>query len=428
MQAEGHHRVFISRVKKKQKVSVQAIANSFSRLTFFRARRSSVTSFQRPSLGFGEQQVSLHGHLDAPSNGSQEHPYRQEPPRVNNESFAALENLSALASARAQSSTPAQLPSLVQHGTPLNISPATSAALFKIYFSIIHPMWPILYKPMHDLTGLEYLPHKLPLPLLYAIYSIAACVQPHSELAEEKLQDVPSPQQTSEAALHSLFQHGLLHPSIETCQALTILALQQHGISESAPAALLMSLASSMAIELRLHRAMSSGADSTEVQIRSRLWWTIFVLDKMIACEMGRPVLLRWEEQDTPLPSSLESDEYQLLALRTAGEIRTSKVKTYTISGFHTTIYLTQIMEKISREIYSISGRRAIGEDSQTAVDIRETLEEQLKDYHNMLDASPLALSNTTVAAPVSITNYVVSSSNPLCYPPTNESSGCGVP
>ena len=73
-------------------------------------------------------------------------------------------------------------------------------------------------------------------------------------------------------------------------------------------------------------------------------------------------------------------------------------------------------MEKISRDIYSISGRNAITEGVKSAEDIRARLGGDLNDYLEMLDASPLKLdsSGSSVAAPVSITNYVVSL-RPLC-------------
>lgn len=77
---------------------------------------------------------------------------------------------------------------------------------------------------------------------------------------------------------------NVLKPSVEICQALTILALQQHGVAESASAALLCGMASAMAIELSLYKAMSSESDPTQGQVCSRLWWNIFLLDKMMAC------------------------------------------------------------------------------------------------------------------------------------------------
>jgi len=267
---------------------------------------------------------------------------------------------------------------------------------------------------MYDLTGLEYLADTMSQPLLYAIYSIAACVQPLYDASEDSYGDSPSPQQIFEAALAALQQQGplnLLKTSIENCQALAILALQQHGVSEDTSAAMLCSLAASMALELRIHRSMPLGSDPSEVQIRSRLWWNIFVLDKMMACEMGRPVHLRWEEQDNSFPSTSESDEFQLLSLRLAGQNRVSSVKTHTISGFHTTIQITMLMERISRQIYSITGRTSISERSKEAAETRSRITQDLKDYGNMMDASPLKLdpNSSGVAAPVTITNIVVS-------------------
>ncbi|KAG9246724.1 fungal-specific transcription factor domain-containing protein [Calycina marina] len=348
-----------------------------------------------------------------------EYRYQQDgPARPNdqgmpsNTGFAALDALAASATARR--SDPLQL-SLRQQQLPqpgLIIDRPTSIRLFKMYFSTIHPMWPILYKPMYDLTGLEYLPDHMPQALLYAIYSIAACVQPLYDGSEEPFGDTPNPQLVFEAALGVLQQHGplnFLKPSYDNCQALAILSLQQHGVSEDTSAALLCSLASSMALELRIHRALPPGADATDVQIRSRLWWNIFVLDKMMACEMGRPVHLRWEECDNPPPSMTESDEFQLLSLRVAGQNRVSSVKTHTISGFHTTIEITKIMEQISREIYSAMGRKAISVHDASVEATRLRLAKLLTEYGEMMDASPLRLdmNSGSVAAPVTITNMV---------------------
>lgn len=302
---------------------------------------------------------------------------------------------------------------------PPGLLPHVSARLLKDYFATIHPMWPILYKPMYDLTAYDDL-HRMPSPLLFAIFSIAACIQPQSpddipfdmpipsQLFESSLMLLQRPANGNTSALHPLH---LLKPSIESCQTLTILALQQHGVAESHSAALLLGLAASMATELRLHRAMGPGADPMEVQIRARLWWNIYVLDKMMACEMKRPVLLRSEENDTPFPSTSEADEFQLLSLKAAGQNRFTSVKTHTISGFHTTIQIVMIMEKISREIYSIHGRQAIRDNSDSIEESRMRLWQELKDYHTMLDSSPLGLDlhGGVVPAPVTITNMVVS-------------------
>lgn len=341
-----------------------------------------------------------------------------EPPRMSSSrDLDALNHLSAVASAeRAKSITPAFLRP-TQNRNSLNLSISTSTRLFKVYFNTIHPIWPILYKPKYDLEGYENLPNTLPSPLLYAIYSIAACVQPSYEAGQSIPSDSPSSKTVFDEALLHLSIKGLLRPSIDTCQALVLLALQQHGIAESASAAMFCSMASSMAIDLKLHRAMGPDADPTEVQIRSRLYWNIFVLDKMVATELGRPVGLRWEEQDAPFPSALESDEYHLLSLPLSDPHRPSSVKSHTISGFITTIKLSQVMEKVWRDIYSVAARKAIREDPSTVEATYSTLKKELHSYHESLECShdlrlTLGAESVGVAAPVSITNYVVSSAS----------------
>jgi hypothetical protein len=82
------------------------------------------------------------------------------------------------------------------------------------------------------------------------------------------------------AAFHPL---NFIRPSIESCQTLVILALQQHGLGEASNAAMLCNIAAGMAIELRLNEAGPLTADYIEIQVNSRLWWNLYVLDKVLA-------------------------------------------------------------------------------------------------------------------------------------------------
>ena len=47
-------------------------------------------------------------------------------------------------------------------------------------------------------------------------------------------------------------------------------------------------------------------------ELRSRVWWCCYILDKVLAEETGRPVLLHARRSTTPLPASAEADEYEL--------------------------------------------------------------------------------------------------------------------
>jgi len=207
---------------------------------------------------------------------------------------------------------------------------------------------------------------------------------------------------------------SVLTPSITNCQVLTILSLQQHGTAEYSRAAILCGLASAMAIEMRLHRAWESD-DPIKGEVHSRLWWNLYVLEKMISCEMGRPVLLRREETDCPYPSANEADEFELMSTnvgRGPAQFLNTRIKLRSISGLHTTIRLSFIMERIAREIYGISARKRIREDQSAGEAKRQELWYVLQDWEREMDASPLRLdlSKSLTSVPASVTNYVVRS------------------
>ena len=59
-----------------------------------------------------------------------------------------------------------------------SVSNAVSARLFTAYFANIHPIWPILYMPMHDYGNSNLHADAFAPAVLYAVYAIAACVEP----------------------------------------------------------------------------------------------------------------------------------------------------------------------------------------------------------------------------------------------------------
>jgi hypothetical protein len=245
--------------------------------------------------------------------------------------------------------------------------------LLQIFFRYIHPIWPILYKPMYDSLDSSQLLRAIPRALASAMLSISVLLEDSGETEHPQSSKHEQAQHFFKQSLKLLSdteddptsQHILeTKPTILHCQTLTILALQQHGIAAFSQAGTLCGVAAAMAIDLQLHRIFAIGA-SIEVEIRSRLWWNIYVLEKMFFCEMSRPMILRAEEADTPFPSVDESDEFELYSgLTLQGNLplqhNSEPLKLHTISSFHTTIRLSMIIEKISRQIYSVTARDRI--------------------------------------------------------------------
>jgi hypothetical protein len=139
---------------------------------------------------------------------------------------------------------------------------------------------------------------------------------------------------------------------------------------------------------------------------------------------MSRPVLLRAEEAETPLPSVEESDEYELyqdsLEVKEITEHGKPRVlRCRTMSAFHTSIGIAKIMENVSREIYSMAARQRIRQNRESGEEIRLRLWEELEEYETSMENSPLKLdtSGRSQSPPVIVTNYVVSwKYDPICW------------
>jgi len=265
-----------------------------------------------------------------------------------------------------------------------------------------------------------------------AIFAIASCVERSQQpVTNTIIQKCPEPWQFFDEALDLSAQGSeergkgrlgnALMPSITNCQVLTILSLQQHGIAQYSRAAILCGLASAMATELRLHRPPES-EDPIHGEVHSRLWWNLYVLDKIMATEIGRPVLLRYEETDCPYPSASEADEFELMSTNSAkgyaGPFLNTPIKLRSISGLHSSIRLSIVMERICREIYGISARRNNRKHPATAEANRLELSYALEVWSKEMEESPLRLDLTThekelSSIPASVTNYIVSGNFP---------------
>lgn len=323
-----------------------------------------------------------------------------------------------------QTSTLATSSSAQRKDKKYPFNPEVSKRLFQIYFDCIHPLWPILYKPMYTSFDYTYPSPSIPNVLASAMFAIAACVDRHQPFP----QTYDDPHITGPAEPHFYFEEALnllqrsndsndktlknaLTPSIVNCQTLTILALQQHGVAEYSRAAVFCGLASSMATELRLHRPHES--DGPQREIRYRLWWNLFILEKMISCEMGRPVMLRVEETDTPYPSTSEADEFELLPARMKRQNSTNvhcAGKMRTLSVLVMSIQLAVVMERLSREVYGLMSRRAIRDDRSFGEAKRLEIWSAFQEWERSIEASPLRLdlSNNLTSVSGVVTNYVV--------------------
>lgn len=147
-------------------------------------------------------------------------------------------------------------------------------------------------------------PHTTSAPLLLAMLSIAACVTlPNGKdgLDSDKLFAM------AESALH----HCRTESRIDILQALMVLSLRQTGCGDKRSAFSYAGRASIMALNLGLHLSPTGPAEAGDLELRSRVYWNAYVLDKILAEETGRCFLLPYRRSSTPLPSTDEADEFE---------------------------------------------------------------------------------------------------------------------
>lgn len=235
------------------------------------------------------------------------------------------------------------------------------------------------------------MPARLEPVLLYSIYCIAACVVPGEQApaseAEEDAQDDVNLQDLPGAA-HSrgsdpamaedyyrraerYLYEGRLRPNVSTIQALFLLSLYSHGSGELSRAWVYSGLATSMAIDLGLHRWPIHRLDllheSVERETRIRLVWHCYILDKVLAAEMGRPVGMRAKDCDAPLLSETEKDEFELWSdqtdMQTAGFVKDEASPSrylHAPSCLNWGVRLFMIVERILSEVHSFRRKAAL--------------------------------------------------------------------
>lgn len=289
--------------------------------------------------------------------------------------------------------------------------PAVQEHLLQIYFTYVHPAFPVLHKeafwdgfkayqnpsaadapsPASDGQG-----SKSPSPfhrarrhisplLLLSMFSIAERYAPSSSLppsspplsSSSSLRE-PTPMWTAgdqyfnvaKTLLDNTYASSL--PS--TVQALLLLGYREIGIGAMAQAWVYTGMAVRMAQDLGMHRAADGWARADvgrlfgpqELQERRRIWWGCVVLDGYVSTYIGRPLAIFERDYDTLLPSEDEAEEMELWTPHESlppdarghgyppsAEMRCS-IPGRVLSSFNASAILSAILAKLVQSMYAI--------------------------------------------------------------------------
>jgi hypothetical protein len=252
------------------------------------------------------------------------------------------------------------------------ISDALGTRLITTYLVRIHPRFPFLFPPdlweIHRrqsitsrIDGLStnfaspaYNEDGFALFVLNMVYSIGAL---NLRLTDQNYRDV-APEQFYISAMQHVASVREASP-IDNLQALVLLVLY-HLRSESRNGLWhLTGLAMRTVTDIGLHRETSTrNLHPLEMQLRRRLFWSVYALESILAGALGRPISLSDCDIDQPLPLSInDSDRMQELNTNNWPGSLLQGQEAYPLTNLTQFILLSQLRTfeaRIQRTIYRV--------------------------------------------------------------------------
>ncbi|KAE8453315.1 hypothetical protein EG329_011382 [Mollisiaceae sp. DMI_Dod_QoI] len=173
----------------------------------------------------------------------------------------------------------------------------------------------------------------------------------------------------------SMFMVGLMaEDNLETIQGLLLMTIFAINEPQSINAWMLNGMAVRFAIDLGLHRkSYCSTRSLLRSEMKKRVFWSAYVLDRNISVALGRPFSIQDREIDVELP--LQLTDQQLLEDAPPQETFTPTI--FDMSTFNHIIKLRQIHSKILRKFYPVNALEQDGTQFQESRDqIRAELEQ----------------------------------------------------
>ena len=112
----------------------------------------------------------------------------------------------------------------------------------------------------------------------------------------------------------SFFPQLMASHTLQDVQALTMISLHLRSFPKPGACWMLSATTLNLAIELGLHRSAKRWAPTTpkrsvlEIEMRKRIFWSIYTIHSIICGRMGRPMAIRHEDYDVEIPQALDDE------------------------------------------------------------------------------------------------------------------------
>ncbi|PCG99426.1 Transcription factor [Penicillium occitanis (nom. inval.)] len=140
--------------------------------------------------------------------------------------------------------------------------------------------------------------------------------------------------------------------SVQNIEAMLLLVIYHLRSATSHGLWYMIGLAMRTCIDLGLHRKSSATQlDPYKVQLRRRLFWTVYYLERAIALSLGRPVSISDRHIDIDLPLDVD-DNIRDATILVAEQSQPNTTKLTTLSLFRALLRIRQIDSRIQNTIY----------------------------------------------------------------------------
>ncbi|KAF9313721.1 hypothetical protein BGZ91_006187, partial [Linnemannia elongata] len=234
--------------------------------------------------------------------------------------------------------------------------------LIDIYWIYIHPHMPILHKPLFMRQYKNADPEKRPpAVLLNAMFSIASRFSDHPEIVG--LSDPEDFGLEYFSRAKRLVDLDMDMPRQASIQALLLMTLYRFTSAKCGGRGVWVMLgqATRMAQDLGMHRNSARWSlPPLETEIRKRLWWACYIMDRWVCASFGRPIAIDDADCDVDYPSAVEQDYVDADGNAASPHESSDKIKeesSFFLRYFVEHIKLAKLVGLILRRIYAAETR-----------------------------------------------------------------------
>ncbi|KAG0365251.1 fungal-specific transcription factor domain-containing protein [Gamsiella multidivaricata] len=254
--------------------------------------------------------------------------------------------------------------------------------LIKCYWTYVHPHIPIVHKSTFMKQYQNPDPGKRPpIVLLTAMFSIASRFSDHPEIIGHGHDPEGFGDEYFDRAKRLVDLEYEL-PRQSSIQALLLMTAYRFTSAKSGGRVwVMLGMATRMAQDMGMHRNSARWhLPPLETEIRKRLWWALYQMDRWVSASMGRPMSIDDNDCDVDFPSALEEDWAELEGGSPAtttldnGE-RPKEETSFSLDYFVEMIKLSQILGQVLKRIYGATTRNhGPLQISSTAAELDTTL------------------------------------------------------